>query len=295
VTVTVGAYPTYGPPTSPSAAAVVDLLAASPLVAGLEVPYACGQFLVPSARMPGTWRHVVTLMPATMDGAATDPTWGPASGSAAGRAAALALYRSVRDVVSRRHDVVAVELQTAPTRTGSAAVFADVLAEVASWDWNGVEIVVEHCDAWTTAHPVEKGFLSQAAELEAIAALSAQTRVTAGVNWARSVIETRDVATGAEHVRAAASRGLLGAVMFSSVSDTATELGAAWRDVHLAPVGTEGAPAGSLLTPEHAAETRRAAGPYDGILGLKVNLGPTVVSPELQASRLLAIAALVAG
>ncbi|MHB1008302.1 MAG: hypothetical protein ACYC1E_03475 [Propionibacteriaceae bacterium] len=37
--VRVGGYPTYGPPGSPEAAAVVSLLAESPLVAGLEVPW----------------------------------------------------------------------------------------------------------------------------------------------------------------------------------------------------------------------------------------------------------------
>lgn len=295
MTVIVGAYPTYGSPTSPSAATLVRLLAESPLVASLEVPFVDGEVALPATGVPGPWRHVVTLMPATMAGVAADTRWGPASNDADGRAAALALYRSVRATLSRRHDITAVELQTAPARTGSAVVFADVLAEVASWDWNGVEIVVEHCDAWTTAHPVEKGFLSQADELDAIAAVAARTSVTAGVNWARSVIETRDVATGADHVRAAAARGLLGALMFSSVSEEATELGAAWRDVHLAPAGTEGAPAGSLLTPELVAETRQAAGAYEGILGLKINLGPTVPSPEVQAARLLAIAALVAG
>ena len=42
------------------------------------------------------------------------------------------------------------------------------------------------------------------------------------------------------------------------------------------------------------AATRRAAGSYDGIVGLKVNLGPAVPNPDDQASRLLEIAALVA-
>ncbi len=201
----------------------------------------------------------------------------------------------MRDVVARRSDILAVELQSAPRRTGSAAAFADSLAEIASWDWNGVGLVVEHCDAWTTAHDVAKGFLSQAAELDVIAALQgAETRVSGGVNWARSVIETRDVATGAAHVRAAAARGLLGAVMFSSVADRETALGPAWADVHLAPTRTTGAAAGSLLTPELILEALAAAGPSDAIIGLKVNLGPGVLSPAQQVARLLEIAAFVA-
>ncbi|HET7723707.1 MAG TPA: DUF4862 family protein, partial [Propionibacteriaceae bacterium] len=98
-----------------------------------------------------------------------------------------------------------------------------------------------------------------------------------------------------EHVRTAASRGLLGALMVSSVAAVATDLAGPWRDGHLAPVGVPGAPPGSLLTPETVAATRRAAGAFSGILGLKVNLGPTVQSPSDQAAGLLEMAAMVAG
>ncbi len=295
MTVHIGGYPTYGPPGSPEAAAVVALLARSPLVAGLEVPFVDGEVAVPAAAAPSAWRHVVTLMPATMAALGADPAWGLASPDTAGRAAAVDLLRSVREVVCRRADVTAVELQTAPTRTGTGTAFADTLGEVASWDWNGVGLIVEHCDAWTTGHAVEKGFLSLSDELDAIASVRSATRVTVGVNWARSVIETRDTTTGAEHVRAAAARGRLGAIMFSSVAGVATDLGGPWRDVHLAPSGTVGAPQGSLLTGELVAHTRSAAGSYDTILGLKVNLGPTVQSPAGKAAALLAVAALVAG
>ncbi|MBI4899785.1 MAG: DUF4862 family protein [Actinobacteria bacterium] len=295
MTVHIGAYPTYGPPASPSAAAVVTLLAASPLVAGLELPFVDGEVALPPVAVPSAWQHVITLMPATMSSITADPAWGPASPDHAGRAAAIALLKAVRDVVSRRTDVAAVALQSAPARTGTPAAFAETLAEVASWDWNGARLVVEHCDAWSTRHRPEKGFLSLADELDVISSLSSVTPVTAGVNWARSVIETREVTTATEHVRSAAGRGLLGALMFSSVADVATDLGEAWRDVHLAPSGCSGAPAGSLLTPALVAEARRAAEPYDGILGLKVNLGPTVQSPADQAAGLLEVAALVSG
>ncbi len=291
----VGAYPSYGAPTSLLAAPVVEGLAGSSRVRGLELPFLEGDvYLPPAARVPGEWCHVVTMIPATMAAAESDEAYGLASRDATGREAALELLRSVRDVVVRRSDVLAVEVQSAPRRTGSAAIFMDSLSEVAGWDWDGVELVVEHCDAWTTSHPVEKGYLSFADELAAVAAVQGSaTRVTAGVNWARSVIESRDVRTGAEHVAAAARQGLLGAVMFSSVGDRTSELGGPWRDVHLAPAGIAGAPEGSLLTAGLIEETARAAGPYEGIMGLKINLGPAVVDPEIIVTRLLAIAALI--
>jgi hypothetical protein len=291
----VGAYPSYGAPTSTLAAQVVEGLAASSRVRGLELPFLEGEVhLPPGARVPGEWCHVVTMIPATMAAAETDELYGLASRDASGREAALGLLRSVRDVVVRRSDVLAVEVQSAPRRTGSAAIFMDSLSEVASWDWDGVELVVEHCDAWTVEHACEKGFLSFADELAAVAAVQGgATRVTSGVNWARSVIESRDVARGAEHVAEAARRGLLGALVFSSVGDRESALGGAWRDVHLAPAGVAGAPEGSLLTAALITETCEAAGPYDGILGLKISLTPLGLDPATIVARLLEIAALI--
>lgn len=291
----VGAYPSYGAPTSAVAAQVVEGLAESSRVRGLELPFLEGDVhLPPGARVPGEWRHVLTMIPATMAAAGTDEQYGLASGDASGREAALGLLRSVRDVVVRRSDVLAVEVQSAPRRTGTAAIFMDSLSEVASWDWNGVELVVEHCDAWTVEHACEKGFLSFADELAAVAAVQGgATRVTSGVNWARSVIESRDVATGAEHVAEAARRGLLGALVFSSVGDRESALGGAWRDVHLAPAGIAGAPEGSLLTAALITEAVEEAGPYDGILGLKISLTPVGLDPATIVARLLEIAALI--
>ncbi len=292
----VGAYPSYGAPTSALAAPVVEGLAASSRVRGLELPFLDGDVCLPlAARVPGEWCHVVTMIPATMAALETDELYGLASRDASGREAALEQLRSVRDVVVRRSDVLAVEIQSAPRRTGSAAIFMGSLGEVASWDWDGVELVVEHCDAWTPAHPIEKGFLSFADELAAVASVQGgATRVTSGVNWARSVIESRDVATGAAHVAEAARHGLLGAVMFSSVADRESELGGPWRDVHPAPAGIAGAPDGSLLTAGMVAETVEAAGPYDGILGLKISLTPRGLDATTVVERLLAIAALIA-
>jgi len=289
----IGAYPSYGAPTSALAVPVVEGLAASSRVRGLELPFLEGGVCLPAgASLPGEWCHLVTMIPATM-GESSD-LYGLASPDASGREAALGLLRSVREVVVRRGDVLAVEVQSAPCRTGSAAIFMDSLGEIAGWDWNGVELVVEHCDAWSEAHPVEKGFLPFADELAAVASVQGSaTRVTAGVNWARSVIESRDVATGAAHVAQAARRGLLGALMFSSVGDRESALGGPWRDVHLAPVGIPGAPEGTLLTAELIAETVAAAGPYDGILGLKINLGPAAADPATIVERLLQIADLI--
>ncbi len=81
--------------------------------------------------------------------------------------------------------------------------------------------------------------------------------------------------------------------MFSSVGDRESALGGPWRDVHLAPAGLSGTPEGSLLTASLIEETVEAAGPYDGILGLKINLTPVGLEPAVIVERLLEIAALI--
>ncbi|NHB84981.1 DUF4862 family protein [Tessaracoccus sp. HDW20] len=106
------------------------------------------------------------------------------------------------------------------------------------------QVVVEHSDAWSDEHPVEKGFLTLAEELKAAEAAG----VGVAINWARSVIETRDAATGLAHVRQAAARGLLRGLMFSSVSPVDNNVGRGWVDSHLAPTGLSISPEGSLLT-----------------------------------------------
>ncbi|QNP55470.1 DUF4862 family protein [Tessaracoccus defluvii] len=114
---------------------VVEALAASPLVDGLETPFRGGVIEVP-AGAPDTWRYVVTLIPETMQRVGTDPTFGLASPDAAGRAGALDYLRTVHAAVrSAEVDVLAVELHSAPTRTADAAAFADSLAELAGWGW----------------------------------------------------------------------------------------------------------------------------------------------------------------
>ena len=102
--------------------------------------------------------------------------------------------------------MIAVEIHSAPNRgaakdvgnSSSAASFAASLKELLSWDWQGAKLVVEHCDAYTQDHTPQKGFLGLDEEIEAVNIANSggdRTRIGVCINWARSVIETRNTQT----------------------------------------------------------------------------------------------------
>lgn len=280
----VGGYALFGG--LDDAGPLVKALAASPLVEGLEVPFRGGIIEVPEGA-PAGWRYVITMIPETMRRVGEDPRFGLASPDADGRAAALDLLREVHAAVSVSElEVVAVEVHSAPTRTADAEAFAASLADIVSWGWASTEIVVEHCDAFSDEHPVEKGFLTLAEELDA----AEDAGVGVSINWARSVIETRDAATGLAHVSEAAARRLLRGVIFSSVSPEDNEVGGAWIDSHLAPAGLGISPRGTLLTAETMAQCLSVAG--EAWRGFKIVL-PADFDAEARAAGALEMASLV--
>lgn len=288
----VGAYPVYLG-SADDAAVVVEALAPRADVSGFELPYAPAGTFVP-AGCPDHWRHVVTCIGNTMARLHDDPMAGLASPDPEARRASVRVLADVRDQVARLEGRVrAVEVHSAPTRFASPVAFADSLAELADWDWLGAELLIEHCDQWRDDHAVEKGFLSAADELEVAAGLGGRVRFS--VNWARSVIETREVGVAAEQVAAAARAGLLGGVIFSSVADSDTLYGPAWIDAHLPPFGTGGSVPSSLLTADLVRETLAAAGDAlaDAIVGLKIGIQPLAAPIEVRVEQLLEVVELV--
>jgi hypothetical protein len=250
------------------------LLAANPDVTGLEVPWSEGlsEFGADwlAAQLPEHWTVVVTSIPGTMAAIARDRAYGLASSDVAGAASALGATARLRNDVHRLNAargarvVRAVELHSAPRRRespSSADAFRASLEEVAGWDWDGAELLVEHVDAERSTHAPSKGFLGLDEEIAATAGLP----VGIVINWARSAIELRDPDRAVEHIKAAAAAGVLRGLILSGVS--ARE----WEDEHArfadSAIGL-GDPA-SLLTRERAAAAIAAAGavPY---LGLKM-------------------------
>jgi hypothetical protein len=243
-------------------------------ISGLELPWT-GEIAGHDARwltrhLPAHWTSTVTSIPATMKAMAADARFGLASRDQDGRRAALGQVRAMRDAADSANQAAGraliglVELHSAPSGGAAAAsanAFQTSIAEIVSWNWEGIALSVEHVDAHSAVAPPAKGFLSLEAEI-------AIARDTAGLgivlNWARSAIELRSAARVVEHIALTRSAGVLSGIVFSGVSDD-------WVDGHLpfyAASGPDGDPH-SLLTAELARASLDAAG-SGGFVGLKI-------------------------
>ncbi|MET3809218.1 DUF4862 family protein [Arthrobacter sp. UYEF3] len=294
----VGAYPAQS--TGPLARQFFDELGRIPSIRGLELPYRAEGGDPWPAGAPAAWSAVVTSIPGTMQRLALDEHFGLASRNPGGRRAALDFVAGIRDyvgaLVSSGHRVEAVELHSAPPHHGSPEAFAESLNEVLDWDWQGAGIVVEHCDAPRAGSVPEKGFLSFEEEVQVVRGLRDQGRedISVLVNWARSVIETGQSHTAADHLRYAREAGVLGGLMFSGCSPEPTEFGYPWIDAHLPAVEVQGAPASSLLTGGEIARCLREAGELP-ITGFKIGLPQDAVSPGDRVERLRQMCTLITG
>jgi hypothetical protein len=244
---------------------------------------------------------VLTCIPATMTELASGAVLGLAAEDEGARARGVALARQACAAVARvnaalgRRAVLGVQVHSGPGAgrgATSAAALQRSLVELAQWDWAGAELLVEHCDA-AGPHPPAKGFLPLAEELAAVAGAEAElaalpppaapaARLGVVVQWARSVLETRDAATAVAHMLAAAPR--LAGVSFCGCSGADTLYGA-WQDTHMAH---EAFAPGSLLTAgaiaEAGAALRGARPPRLAWAGSKAALRDAApISPQRRA------------
>ncbi|WP_045731126.1 DUF4862 family protein [Pseudarthrobacter chlorophenolicus] len=275
-------------------------LATVPAVRGLELPYGPHGGSPWPAGAPADWSAVVTSIPGTMQRLNASAAFGLASTDAGGRKEALEFVASLHAyVLSLKDDgrqVEAVELHSAPYPGANAAMFGASLSEILEWDWATTRVLVEHCDAPRPGGTPEKGFLAFADEVDVIRPLREQAAGQVGVvvNWARSVIETRNPDTAAEHIALAREAGVLAGVMFSGCSPDTTEFGYPWIDAHLPPVEVDGAPPSSLLNRAEIQRCLAAAGAAP-FIGFKVGLPREGLTAQDRVDRLRQMCDLIEG
>lgn len=242
-----------------------EALRAQPWVNGLEVPYmAHGLREDPvwfAAQMaPRFSLNVLTPIPGVM-AHINDRTWGIASPDEDGRRAAIDFLREAANTMRRVNDLTGwrffthLALHAAPQALGDTAAFARSLDEISAWEIDGAGIVVEHCDAWSDTHSVEKGFLQLADELAVIRELGA-AHVKVSLNWGRSAIEGRGPELAQEHIDKAAAAGLLGGMIVSGAQSEAAGGFGPWVDAH---IGLHEHQSASVLTRQRASRAYRSA------------------------------------
>ena len=144
-----------------------------------------------------------------------------------------------------------MQLHSAPTRLAQAEAFTRSLAEVATWDWCGATLVIEHCDKYIPEQNPEKGFLSLESEIDIVS----EAGIGIHLNWGRSAVEGRSADTAYEHVLEAGKRGVLDGIIFSGAGPEETQYGY-WIDGHLPAQADE---ATSLMDEAEIARCAQAA------------------------------------
>lgn len=189
------------------------------------------------------WDFVFTCVPGIMNALGANPQFGIASNDEQGRAQALAFMQKACAAIGKlnsycgRQAVKAIEIQTAPNQIvapSSAAALRTSLQRMLSWDWQGANIVIEHCDTLIPGQAPAKGFLSLEDEIAVLTELNQTHAKDMGIviNWGRSAIETRSTQGVIKHITQARNSGLLKGMMFSGASDIDTPYGI-WKDTHM--------------------------------------------------------------
>lgn len=256
------------------------LLAGDSRVGSLELPWT-GQ-LHPHdtdwlhAHYPKHLNAIITTIPFVMGQLGKDTNYGIASPDESARAYAISHLKEVLTAVTDFHNkagrsvVSLVEIHSAPRQIGISSQLAKSLREISSWDWQGVKLAIEHCDAFIPGHNPEKGFLALQHEIGAIK--DSGTEVGIIINWGRSAIEFRDSERVSEHIELARTSGVLRGLIFSGVSDREGQYGYPWIDAHLpfkANARHRFGDSDSLLTDELASRAIDSAGNLEW-LGIKM-------------------------
>jgi hypothetical protein len=211
-----------------------------------------------------------------------NPNYGLASRDESGRAAAIADIRTIFDSIENMNQVngrivvSGLEIHSAPSQTGNSDALAKSLEQISKWNWQGLKIAIEHCDAFVTNQTPEKGFLKLEDEITAIK--SSGTEVGVVINWGRSAIEFRDANKVIEHIASARSAGLLSGLIFSGASSVEGLFGYPWIDAHHPFKKSELHPLGdpnSLLT-ESLAKSALASAGNPAWLGVKMGWPPSI-------------------
>lgn len=239
------------------------------------------------ANVDPNWDYVFTTVPGVMGSLKTDPNFGIASTDEAGRQSALSFMQGARDAIAKlnqhlgRQAVKAIQVQTAPNQSkacSSTSALQASLETMLEWDWQGAQLLIEHCDTFVEGQTPSKGFLSIEQEIAVLKEVNANTATPLAmvINWGRSVIETRNLEGANQHIKLAKEAGLLAGLMFSGVSDADTEYGA-WKDTHMPPTPLDescyGAP-DSWLTPAQIQASIEACGELPEIVGIKLGIRP---------------------
>lgn len=206
------------------------------------------------------WDFVWTCLPGTTETLKTEPAVGLASNDKVSQKKALEFISAARTSVQKlnhflkRKSVIAVQIHSAPAQNSSKEAFAAALKTICAWDWEGAQILVEHCDAFRPDGAHAKGFLPLEDEIWVVKKVLSEkptTPLAMTLNWGRSTVEGRSPATVLEQIERLKKENLLKGFIFSGTTKE-------FADKHTpppTPVGDKICFADSLMTAEEIKKT----------------------------------------
>ncbi len=222
-------------------------LAADPRAIGIELPFFEDRVVYPiewlKKNIPAHWSLNLTPLPAVMQFVASNPKAGLASTSEPDRKVAIELIKKVlryaEDLQQAfgRPVVRSINLYSSPQNSvagqqGNKEALQCSLAEIKKMKWGSIALNLEHCDAFVSSHPAEKGFLSLEEEIESLEAVGGIGLV---LNWGRSAIERHSVDGPLQHLRQVLAHRLLRGFVFSGCTANLESPYGSWKDRHAPP------------------------------------------------------------
>ncbi len=266
-------------------AAYFEALAEDPRIIGIEHPFMPHTSRYPIewlvSHLPTHWQLCITTVPLFMTLAQEQPHMGLASVDSHGRQIAVDKLKELNQYVETLHHhfarpvVKAIHLQTFPRQpAGKSSVdsLAQSLTALQQMNWHGVELNIEHCDAYIPGQVSEKGLLTLSDEIKIIHQIGGYGII---LNWARSAIEYRSASGPIAHIDSTIAHDLLRGFFFSGCSAQVNAAYGQWQDTHMPPCGDQQSlwlPQTGLLDREaiHATWRALSAASSPAYLGIKI-------------------------
>lgn len=222
-------------------------LSENPDIIGIEHPCFFGSEKYPLSwlleNISDHWSIIITALPLFMNEMKKTPCLGLASEKEEARKQAVSLMKNISQYAETLNNtfgksvVKAVHFHSLPRNDheatrGNEEALKRSLDEIKGFNWQGVALNLEHCDAYIPGQLPDKGFLLLDEEINALRTVGDYGLV---LNWARSAIEGRSILEPLKHIAMAKKSGLLKGFFFSGCTDKTDSDYGAWKDTHMPP------------------------------------------------------------
>ncbi len=156
------------------------------------------------------WSNVITAVPASFMNLKKNKHFGLASDNHEGRDLALSCHKKLNNIVREINDkkgkscISHIQLCSSPSfpkkdvKSSEDSLLSSI-ENIMTWDWDGANLVIEHCDSHGADGLYQKGFMPIEAELRVVDYFQ-KSGLGMVLNWGRSVLEGQSTQTILDHI-----------------------------------------------------------------------------------------------